>query len=78
METYRNLFSKGWDMARSEVRKRANKKIGIRDRLGRLTYRGACRMLGDGEDGEKRLRAGGKFEINLPLHVKLRGDMLRV
>jgi superfamily II DNA or RNA helicase len=34
--------------------------------------------MGDGEDGEIRLREGGRFEINLPRDVHLGGDSLRV
>ena len=62
-------------MVKTRSRKR---RIGIRDRLGRLTYRGACRLLGDGDEGEARLRQGGRFEINLPRDVYLGGDTLRV
>ena len=61
-------------MAKTRSRKR---RIGIRDRLGQLTYRAACRLMGD-EDGEARLRRGGRFEINLPRDVYLGGDTLRV
>lgn len=58
---------------------RKKRRIGIRDRLGRLTYRGACRLLADEfEEGEKRLRQGARFEINLPHDVYLGGDTLRV
>jgi len=46
--------------------------------LGRLTYRGACRLMADGEEGVTRLRQGGRFEINLPRDVYLGGDTLRV
>jgi len=61
------------------ARKRSQKKrIGTRDRLGRLTYRGACRLVGDGEEGARRLRQGGRFEIQLSRDVYLRGDTLRV
>ncbi len=62
-------------MAKTRSRKR---RIGIRDRLGRLTYRGACRLLADGEEGVTRLRQGGQFEIDLPRDVYLGGDTLRV
>jgi superfamily II DNA or RNA helicase len=62
-------------MTTARSRKR---RIGIRDRLGQLTYRGACRLMADGEEGEVRLRQGGRFEINLPRDVHLGGDMLRV
>lgn len=61
-------------MAKTRSRKR---RIGIRDRLGQLTYRGACRLMGD-EDGEARLRQGGRFEIQFPGDVILGGDTLRV
>ena len=63
-------------MARMRNGKR---RIGIRDRLGRLTYRGACRLLGDEpEEGAARLRQGGRFEIDLASDVHLGGDTLRV
>jgi len=62
-------------MAQTRSRRR---RIGIRDRLGQLTYRGACRLLGDGEDGQTRLRQGGGFEINVAEDVYLGGDTLRV
>ena len=57
--------------------KSKKRRIGIRDRLGRLTYRGACRLMSD-QDGAARLRQGGRFEINLPRDVYLGGDTLRV
>lgn len=60
------------------AKKRSHKRrIGIRDRLGQLTYRAACRLMGD-EDGETRIRQGSRFEINLPRDVYLGGDTLRV
>ncbi len=65
--------------AKTTKRKRrsSRSRIGIRDRLGQLTYRAACRLMGD-EDGESRLRRGGKFEINIAEDVFLGGDTLRV
>ncbi|MCO6454144.1 MAG: DEAD/DEAH box helicase [Pirellulaceae bacterium] len=54
------------------------RRIGIRDRLGQLTYRGACRLLGNSEEGENRLRQGGRFEVNVAEDVYLGGDTLRV
>lgn len=66
-------------MARTQTKGR---RIGLRDRLGRLTYNGACRLLSQGEsteDGTARLRRGAtRFEINLPTDVYLGGDTLRV
>ncbi len=58
-------------------RRSSRKRIGIRDRLGQLTYRAACRLMGD-DDGEARLRQGAKFEINIAEDVFLGGDTLRV
>lgn len=55
--------------------KRTTKRIGLRDRLGRLTLRGAVKLLG--EDGESKLRRGGGFDIELD-NVYLGGDTLRV
>lgn len=58
-------------------KQRRPRRIGIRDRLGQLTYHAACRLMGD-DDGEAKLRRGGRFEIDLPRDVRLGGDMLRV
>lgn len=57
--------------------RRSTRRIGIRDRLGQLTYRAVCRLMSD-ERGEQRLREGGRFEIDLPRDVYLGGDTLRV
>ncbi len=53
------------------------RRIGIRDRLGQLTYGAACRLMGE-PDGEVRLRQGGRFDINFPRDVYLGGDTFRV
>lgn len=57
------------------------RRIGIRERLGQLTFRGACQVLADGTDaseGEARLRRGQKYEINIARDVYLGGDTFRV
>lgn len=51
-------------------------RLGIRDRLGQLTYQAACRLLGD--DGPVRLRQGNQYAIQFPDAVYLGGDTLRV
>lgn len=56
--------------------KSRNRRIGIQERLGRLTWQAACRLMGD--DGAERIRRGGRFEIDLRDGVYLGGDMLRV
>ncbi len=61
-------------MVRSRSQKR---RKGIRERLGQLTYRAACRLMGD-EDGEARLRRGGLYDIDPSCDVYLGGDTLRV
>ena len=59
--------------------KRATKRIGIRDRLGQLTYRGALRLLDDVlEAAQKKLRQGGEFDIHPVEDVYLGGDTFRV
>ncbi len=52
------------------------RRLGIRDRLGQLTYQAACRLLGD--DGHARLRNVDQYKIQFPEAVYLGGDMLRV
>ena len=59
------------------ISQRRKRKIGIRDRLGQLTYHGACRLMGD-EDGATKLRRGAKFEINMARDVRFLGDSFRV
>jgi len=53
---------------------RVTRRLTIRDRLGQLTIRAAERLLGD--QGAKRLRQGGKIEIDVPKAVRLTGDSL--
>ncbi len=53
---------------------RVTKRLTIRDRLGQLTIRAAERLLG--EQGAKRLRQGGKIEIDVSKAVRLTGDSL--
>ncbi|MCA9217571.1 MAG: DEAD/DEAH box helicase [Planctomycetales bacterium] len=58
---------------------KSRRKIGIRDRLGRLTYRAVCRLLGDEDgNGEARLRKGAGYEIDIANGVFISGDSLRV
>ncbi len=52
------------------------RRIGIRDRLGQLTYQAACRLFG--EDGQVRLRQASQYKIQFPEGVFLGGDTLRV
>ena len=54
------------------------RRMGIRDRLGQLTYHGACRLLSQDDDGPARLRRGGKYEIVLPRDARFLADSFRV
>jgi superfamily II DNA or RNA helicase len=53
---------------------RVTKRLSLRDRLGHLTYRGACRILG--EEGESRLLRANALEIP-PSEVRLYADSFR-
>jgi len=58
-------------------RSQRKKRISFRDRLARLTYIQACRLLG--EQGEQLLRKGGKrWDLNTEDHAYLAGDFFRV
>lgn len=58
-------------------KRRRKKRLGIRERLGQMTYRAACRLMGE-SDGDVRLRQGARFDIDLSRDVYLGGDTLRV
>lgn len=56
---------------------KSKKRVSFRDRLARLTYIQACRLLG--EAGEQLLRSGGKrWDLNAEDHAYLAGDLFRV
>ncbi len=48
----------------------------LRDKLSRLSYRQACKLLGP--QGERLLRVGGRYEIDLTQDVSVREDMFRL
>ena len=48
----------------------------LKDRLSRLTFRQACRLLGS--EGESLIRKGGQYEIDLDEQVYLGDDLFRV
>jgi len=56
---------------------KSKKHISFRDRLARLTYIQACRLLG--EEGKQLLHNGGKrWDLNTEDHTYLAGDLFRV
>lgn len=52
------------------------RELRLRDRPSRLIYTSACRLLG--EDGERIIRQGAEYEIDLARQVYLRGDLFRL
>jgi len=48
----------------------------LKDRLSRLTYRQACKFLAP--MGEKLIRAGGRFDIDIPAQVTLDRERFRL
>lgn len=53
---------------------RVTKRIGLRDRLGRMTYRAACRLMGT--DGMARLRLASRLHVPSD-QIRILGDTLR-
>ena len=52
------------------------KHLTLRDRLSRLNYLTACKLLGP--DGDKLIQQGAKFDIDIQRDVYLRGDLFRL
>jgi len=50
--------------------------INLKDKLSHLTYRQTCKLLGP--EGEKLIRLGGKFDIDLNEQVILRKDLFQL
>lgn len=53
-----------------------SRSLTLRDRLSRLTYRDACRLLG--EDGPQLIRRGGNFDVDISEQVYFGGDLFRL
>ncbi len=51
-------------------------RLTLKDRLSRLNFTQACKLLGD--EGRRLIQRGGKFEIDLAEQVYLEGDLFRV
>lgn len=52
------------------------RKMTLRDKLSRLTYLQAAKLLG--EQGKQLIQQGGKFEIDLEQQVYFRGDLFQL
>lgn len=52
------------------------KELTLKDKLSRLTYTQACRLLG--ENGADLIRQGGKYDIVIDEHVYLGADLFRL
>ncbi|MDA0337460.1 MAG: hypothetical protein O2782_20040 [bacterium] len=48
----------------------------LQDRLSRLTYLRACKLLG--EEGKRLIQLGGTYEIDIDEQVTMDGDVFRV
>ena len=55
---------------------KASHRLTLRDRLSRLNFTQACKLLG--EEGRQLIQRGGKYEIDLDEQVYLEGDLFRV
>ncbi len=58
------------------MRIRSESALTLRDRLSRLRFPAACKLLGP--EGARLIRAGGKFPIDVGVAVELGDDVLRV
>jgi len=52
------------------------RELTLKDRLSRLTYHQACKLLGP--EGGSLIRAGGRYEINIDEQMHLGGDLFRL
>ncbi len=60
-----------------KTKKKTSGKRTLRDRLSRLEYRQACKLLGD--EGKRLITQGGKYnDIDIDRDVYLRGDLFRL
>src|SRR5579862_115284 len=55
---------------------KANKELTLKDRLSRLDFLQACRLLG--EDGRRLIQSGAKYEIDIDEQVSWSGEAFRV
>ncbi len=55
---------------------RSARRLTLKDRLSRLTYRQACRLLGTG--AEQLIRRGGTYEVDVGGDVHLADDVFRL
>jgi ERCC4-related helicase len=51
-------------------------RLSLKDRLSRLTFTQACKLLG--EEGRQLIQQGGKWNIDIQQQVYLKGDLYRV
>src|SRR4029079_1324543 len=55
---------------------KASGQLTLRDRLSRLTFEQACKLLGP--EGRKLIQRGSQWEVNLDEDVYLGGDLFRL
>ncbi|MGD2110036.1 MAG: DEAD/DEAH box helicase [Phycisphaerae bacterium] len=61
---------------RTTAKTHAGRRLMLKDRLSRLTYRQACRLLGTG--AEQLIRRGGAYDIDIGGDVYLCDDLFRL
>ena len=60
----------------AKSKKNGKRERTLKDRLSRLTYRQACRLLGG--EAQQLIRLGGKHEIDIDEDVYFGGDLFRL
>ena len=50
--------------------------IGLKDSLAHITFQEACKLLGP--EGDRLIRAGGKYHVDMSEHIVLKGDLFRL
>jgi len=63
-------------MAQQPTTTKKSRDLTLRDKLSRLTYTQACKLLG--EEGKRLIQEGGKCEIDIDEQVYLDGEVFRV
>jgi hypothetical protein len=59
-----------------EFTTKTTRELTLHDRLSRLTYLQACKLLGEG--GQKLIQKGGAWEIDIAEQVKLESELFRL
>ncbi len=61
---------------KTKAKTNGRRELTLKDRLSRLTYVQACKLLGT--EGERLIRHGGGYEIDIDEDVYFGGDLFRL